>query len=212
MSSYINANFTKHIKKDINVIIECGSRDCEDAIKMLDYYNPNKIWSFECNPDSVKVCLENIKNYPKIELISKAVSNKNGTIDFYATDMEKSIDKNIGASSALYHRDNKNSFFQKKIEVESITLDSFVDENKIDKVDLLCLDLQGYEKFAIDGFLSNIKNVDYIISEFSEHSYYNGDILFNEYQSYLNEIGFELIEILSYGNFGDALFKNKNIN
>ena len=64
MSSYINANFTKHIKKDINVIIECGSRDCEDAIKMLDYYNPNKIWSFECNPDSVKVCLENIKNYP----------------------------------------------------------------------------------------------------------------------------------------------------
>jgi len=212
MSIYTDSKFTKQIKGDINIIIECGSRDCEDAIKMLDYYNPSKIYSFECNADSVKVCLENIKNYPKIELIPKAVSNKNGFIDFYATDMEKSIDKNIGASSALYHRDNKNSFFQKKIEVESITLDSFVEENKIDNVDLLCLDLQGYEKFAIEGFLSNIKNVNYIISEVSYHSYYNGDILFDEYKSYLYEIGFELVETLFHGNFGDALFKNKKIN
>ena len=40
---YLDGPDQFNIKKDINVIIECGSRDCEDAIKMLDYYNPNKI-------------------------------------------------------------------------------------------------------------------------------------------------------------------------
>jgi FkbM family methyltransferase len=210
MSTYLNEKFTKHIK-DVNTIIECGSRDCIDAISMFEFYKPNKIYSFECNPESISTCLRNIINYPEIELIQKAVSDKDGQIDFYATDMEKSIDKNIGASSALYHRDNKVDFFQKKITVESITLDKFVENKKITNVDLLLLDLQGYEKHALTGFEKNIENVKYIISEISFQSYYNNDILFDEYRKYLDSVGFTIVEILNYGGFGDGLFINKKL-
>lgn len=211
MSTYLDNSFIKHIKKNIDIIIECGSRDCLDAIKMLEYFNPEKIYSFECNPESINNCLNNIKNYPEIELIPKAVSNINGCIDFYITDMDKSIDKNIGASSALYHLDNKTTFFQKKINVESTTLDTFIEEKKIDKINLLCLDLQGYEKIAIEGLSNNIDKVDYIISEISFQSYYINDTLFIDYNKYLNELGFELLETLNYGGFGDALYKNKKL-
>jgi len=209
-STYTDPKFTKHIKGEIRTILECGSRDCMDAIAMLSHYSPNIIYSFECNPDSIVVCEENIKEFEKIKLIKKAVSDNDGFIDFYATDMEKSIDKNIGASSALYHLDNKIDFIQKNIKVESIKMSSFIESEYIEEIDLLCLDLQGYERFVINGFDDHISKVKYIISEVSFKSYYENDLLFNDYVKLMDDKGFVLVDTISYGGFGDSLFKNKN--
>jgi FkbM family methyltransferase len=208
--TYINNIFTKHITEKIDIIFECGSRDAIDSLKMFDFYQPKKIFCFECNPDSVNVCRETIGENNNIILVNKAVSNNDGEIDFYVTDMDKSIDKNIGASSALLHLDNKESFFQKKITVDSITLKTFMEENNINNIDLLCLDLQGYEKIALEGLGDKIKNVKYIISEYANRSFYSGDILLEEYRTFLTSLGFDLIEVNNYGDFGDALFKNNN--
>jgi FkbM family methyltransferase len=208
--TYINNIFTKHITDKIDIIFECGSRDAIDSLKMFDFYQPKKIFCFECNPDSVNVCKETIGENNNIILVDKAVSNNDGEIDFYVTDMDKSIDKNIGASSALLHLDNKESFFQKKITVNSITLKTFMEENNINNIDLLCLDLQGYEKIALEGLGDKIKNVKYIISEYANRSFYSGDILLEDYQTFLTSLGFDLIEVNNYGDFGDALFKNNN--
>jgi FkbM family methyltransferase len=208
ISTYINPKFTKHITTKIDTIIECGSRDCLDAIEMLNFYKPKVIYSFECNPDSIKVCEANIVDYNTINLIKKAVSNTNDTITFYATDMEKSKDKNIGASSVLYHLDNKENFIQKEISVPAVRLDKFIFDNNIEEVDLLCFDLQGYERFAVEGMGDEIKKVKYIISEVSFRSFYNNDQLFNDYVKLLSSKGFQLVETMSYGDFGDSLFKN----
>jgi FkbM family methyltransferase len=208
--TYTNSIFTKHIKEKIDVIFECGSRDGIDSIKMFEFYKPQKIFCFECNPDSVKICEENLSNKKDIILTNKAVSNSNGEIYFYATDMDKSSDKNIGASSALLHLDNKESFFQKKITVDSVTLKSFMEENGIEYIDLLCMDLQGYEKIALEGLGEKIKNVKYIISEISFKSYYSGDVLFNDYKSFLEDLNFSLVEVMSFGGVGDALFINND--
>jgi FkbM family methyltransferase len=208
--TYINNIFTKHITEKIDIIFECGSRDAIDSLKMFDFYQPKKIFCFECNPDSVNVCRETIGENNNIILVNKAVSNNDGEIDFYVTDMDKSIDKNIGASSALLHLDNKESFFQKKITVDSITLKTFMEENNINNIDLLCLDLQGYEKIALEGLGDKIKNVKYIISEYANRSFYYGDILLEDYQTFLKSLGFDLIEVNNDGDFGDALFKNNN--
>ena len=206
MSTYTSDVFTKHINKNIKIIIECGSRDCLDAIEMLQVYKPDIIYSFECNPESIQICKQNIVNFDSIKLIEYAVGNINGPVTFYPTDMEKSLDKNIGASSMLYHRDNKIDFFQKKIEVNSIRLDKFFEDKTLDCPNILCLDLQGYEKFAIEGFGNRIKDINYIISEISHKSFYENDILYPEYINFLKESGFELIETDCYNE--NALFKN----
>ena len=209
MSSYTKIEFTQHINQKIDIVIECGSRDCNDAIEMLNYYKPSKIYSFECNPESIPVCRENIKNIPEIELIEFAVSDSCGFIDFYATDMEKSFDKNIGASSALCYR-NQTQYIQKKISVPATTLKQFVKDKNISNIDLLCLDLQGYEKIALDGLGEDIQKVKYIISEITFDSFYHNDILFDEYKTFLEKKQFQFIEKVSYDKFGDALFKNLN--
>lgn len=213
-SSYIK--FSQFINYKLNTILECGSRDCLDAIEMFKHYNPQIVYSFECNPESIQVCKQNIIDYPSIHLIEKALSDKDGEIDFYATDMEKSLDKNIGASSALVHSGGQTTFIQKKIKVPCVSLDAFYNEYKLNEIDLLCLDLQGYEKVALEGFRHNIHKVKYIISEVSFTNYYYGNVLFDEYRAFLNELNFDLVAVDPYEHFlykqhfADALFVNRS--
>ena len=65
-------------------------------------------------------------------------------------------------------------------------------------------------KNCIKGLGDKIKNVKYIISEYANRSFYSGDILLEEYRTFLTSLGFDLIEVNNYGDFGDALFKNNN--
>lgn len=217
MGSYMDSRFTNNIKKErISTIVECGSRDCVDAIALNDYYHPSIIYSFECNPESIAVCKKNIEGISNIKLIDKAVYNDNRVIDFYATDMEKSIDKNIGASSILYHRDNDKEFFQKKVQVEAIRLDSFMKQEDIDIIDLLCMDLQGAELIALKGLGDRIHHVRYIIVEVSFQSYYYGDRLFEDIDEYLVSRFFRRISQDAkvkdrHTGFANCLYKNKKL-
>lgn len=211
-SSYTQELFTKHIKHEIKTIIECGSRDCLDAIEMLKFYKADTIYSFECNPESIIICKENIKNYNNIKLIEYGVyDEETDDVTFFATDMEKSLDKNIGASSMLFHRDNEIEFIQKEIKIKTTTLDNFFMKNNINNIDLLCLDLQGVELNALKGCINNLNKVKYIITEISHRSYYHNDILFTEVDSFLEKNGFKLLELSDITGFGDALYVNKNI-
>ena len=38
----------------------------------------------------------------------------------------------------------------------------------------------------------------------------DGDVLFDDYKSFLEELNFSLVEVMSYGGFGDALFINND--
>jgi FkbM family methyltransferase len=209
--SYLHKRFVTGMKgSSIKIIIECGSRDCLDAIELNNYYHPKIIYSFECNPESIPICEKNIEGYPNIKLIKCAAYDKNGVVDFYATDMLKSTDKNIGASSLLFHRDNKKSFIQKRIQVEAIRLDTFIEQEQITKIDLLCMDLQGAEHFAIKGFGDKIRNVKFIISEVSFSSYYHGDKPYTTIITMLRDKGFEVVDwdTKRRVEFGNVLLKN----
>jgi FkbM family methyltransferase len=212
-STYLNTIFTDRIHKDsIKTIVECGSRDCLDAIELLNYYQPDVIYSFECNPESVLVCDKNIKEFSSIKLIPKAVCDVDEKVDFYATDMERSNDKNIGASSLLFHIDNEYDYIQKRIRVQGIRLDSFMKQEQIQTIDLLCLDLQGAEKIALEGLGDQLKNVRYIISEVSFSSYYYDNVLFTELTQILKDKGFIMTvcdhDFKTATTFGNALFEN----
>jgi len=203
-SSYLHKNFVKWIDKDsIKTIVECGSRDCFDAIALNEFYNPDIIYSFECNPESFLVCKKNIRGIDNIRLINKAVYNHDCPVVFYATDMDKSIDKNIGASSLLWHRDNENEFFQKEITVEGMRLDTFMENYNVENIDLLCMDLQGTEHIAIDSLGERIKDIKYIITEVTIRSHYKGDMLRGEMRRLLHSKGFRYRDYFS----GNILFE-----
>jgi len=228
-------NFLENIKKDnINVIFELGSRDLLDAFKLITYYEKSMIYSFECNPECLIECEENLslmKDYIKdrIILVKQAVSENNGDVSFYPFDVTKY--NNIGASSMLkidfsmrnhYDLDYNRPNPQKEIIVQGIRLDTFIESKNISNIDLLCIDLQGYELNALKSLGRYLLNVKYIITETSIQSTYTNGATFHELECFLKEFGFEYkcstiygyaypnLNITGYSEF-DALFINEKI-
>jgi len=190
-SDYLYEGFTRLIdKRSIHTIIECGSRDGLDTIALEEFFNPDVIYSFECNPESIPVCLGNIEGHEKILFSNMAVTNIDGRVKFYPTDMRKSPDKNIGASSLFRYT---RGLVQKEIEVEAVRLDTFMQLQNINHIDLLCMDLQGAEPLAIEGLGERIKDVAYIITEVCDKIFYEGEVPFQQFNDTLEKLGFECL-------------------
>lgn len=197
--------------KQVKTIFELGSRDLVDAIKLLNHFEDSKVYAFECNTDCLIECNKNYNNLEsdkmkRLFLINKAVSLVNGDVTFYPFDLQKY--DNMGSSSMLkidfslrnpndpdYNIPNP----QKEIIVNGIRLDTFIDENHITNIDLLCIDLQGYELNALKSLGKHLTKVKYIITECSIVSTYTNGATFTELNEYLNDYNFKYVSSNKFG-------------
>jgi len=204
---------------DVSVIFDVGSLHCLESIEFSKKYKNARIFAFEANPDSYRVCLENTKDIDNITVINQAVNDYNGTCTFYPINPEETetpwFDGNRGASS-LYKSngsyDHIERYVQNELEVPCIRLDTFCEENGIDRVDLMWMDLQGAELIALKSMGSLLSSVKVIHTELEMNPIYEGQCLFDNVNSFLEENNFEL----HYGDtnvqFGtDFIYLNNNV-
>ncbi len=109
-----------------------------------DINNNGKIFAFEPSKNTRKILVKNIEANNKKDIISvipKAVSNECGTSTFF--------DSKDNAYSSL--KDTKRKPINDEYEIETITLDQFIKENLIEKIDIMKIDVEGFETEVIEG-------------------------------------------------------------
>jgi FkbM family methyltransferase len=191
----IISNYIKDIK-EIRYIFDVGSRDCLESVYMSKIFNDAKIFAFECNPDTIPVCLKNIENEKNITLIPKAVNSYDGICKFYPVDLEKTNndwpDKNPGASSLSHFvKDSIHvGYVQKEIELECTTLKTVINHFKIPSVDLIWIDLQGAELIALKSLDAYLIETKFIYVEVSHTYIFEDQCSFDEIDNFLNDMGF----------------------
>ena len=84
-----------------------------------------------------------------INCYRKAVSNKDGIGEFYDDDEEHQ-------TSVIINLDRSDEKHLHRVEVETIKLDSFIEDNNIQKIDLIKMDVETHESEVIDGFSSHL--------------------------------------------------------
>ena len=186
-------------KNDVEVIFDIGACHALESVEFAKKYKNAKIFTFEANPNTYQICLENAKDYPSINLINKAVNDFDGVCKFYPIDKDKTIttweDGNQGASS-LYKAngayDAIEKYVQYEIEVPCIRIDTFCKKNNLDKIDVVWMDLQGAELKALKSMGSILDTVQVIHTELEMNPMYENQCLFNDVNQYLQESGFEL--------------------
>lgn len=188
---------------DGGAILELGSRDALDAIQIGRLFPKSPVVAFEANPESARICERNIAfaRARNVALIDKAVSDVDGTVEFFPFDADKY--DNVGSSSMMkidfvttrtegeadYDRENP----QYRITVESLRLDTFLRDRGIARVDLVLMDLQGAELLALRGMGDRLSEVSHIVSEASLRSTYVGGCSFDDLDRYLRGFGFKAI-------------------
>lgn len=162
-----------------------------------------QVYSFEPTVPIYQFLRQNIfiNNIKNINAVNKGLSDKN--IESY---ININTTGNVGASSIGIQTEN---YVKDKIHL--IKGDSFVDEFKIQKVDLIKIDVEGHELFAIKGLNNTIEKFRPIvimewvnnIEEFSNENALEN--LFQDYQVF--SIGFNFNNNLNRNNYLDRVLR-----
>jgi hypothetical protein len=96
--------------------------------------------------------------------------------------------------------------------IESITLDDFCEQEKIEKIDLMWLDMQGAEPSVLKNSITTLSKTRYLYTEVSLIETYENVLLYPQYKEFLEINNFEVVfEDLPHQDMGNVLFRNKNL-
>lgn len=212
INTYTKEQFTKHIKKDISTVFELGTRDGLFAKGIQDVFSPKELHLFECNPQAFTAIENNIANLTNVFFHKHAILDYDGEVTFYPINTEELLQ--LGSSSMFRCDPQSEPVCSQarlptlEITVPCKTLDTFCKEQNIDKVELICADIEGAEYLAFKD-QDILHTTDYIITEVQVHPDWKpGFPTIEDLERSLSKYGFKLKElVLTIPNMaGDALY------
>ena len=205
----------KNKLSNVHTIFEIGGHNGADTVILHKNFPNAIIHSFEANKDMCNKHLAKLRSN-NIKIINKAVGQSNGKVKFYV-DKNKRGDQ--GASSLLKSTPGYLRHYLKaeqEIEVESIRMEDYMKYNGIKKINLLWMDIEGYEYYVLNDSRHVLKNVQYIYLEVNFKYFRNHTVLFPQVNKLMSNLRFELIYKESQGSRrwgewqGNVLYRNKD--
>lgn len=191
------------------VIVDGGA--CVGSVTkvFLNAWPGSTVIAFEASRDLVvQLCRQYGKN-PRVTVHDKALSNRDGKISFNVT-------KYIGTASILTPSQQSRTYNGDKVtivkttEVACARLDTIAPH-----VDVLKLDIQGSEIYALEGSKGLFDKIKLILVEVMFYAAYDNEPLFGDINYFLTDNGFQLFNIYNMSThkngkltFGEALYIN----
>ena len=157
-----------YLKGKNGVVIDVGANQGGYCHQVISANEEMIIYAFEPHPVTFNILLSKIKNYKNVLPINKGMSGERGLLNLY------DYGGNDGSEHASLYKEVIGEIHGSQLisshEVELVTLDDFLEEKKISRVDLLKIDTEGNEFEVLRGGLNAIKQrkIKAIHFEFNE--------------------------------------------
>jgi FkbM family methyltransferase len=197
---------------DQRVIFDIGANRGDTAIKYSNLFPTAKVYAFEPFAETFIKLKDNVKDYSNINIYNFAISEKIGKTVFYSNKNEDTNSILSSSKIGLSSDEQVKTIGQTIVNTE--TIDSFCLNHKIEKIDILKMDIQGAELLALTGAIKLLeeKKIGLIYTETYFRRQYINQPLFHEISAFLAQYGYYLQDIYSpiYGNgsiaWCDAIF------
>jgi FkbM family methyltransferase len=195
-------------------ILDIGANMGEITEQLVQLYHPMFVGLVEPLPQMVAL-LEKKSLAPMQKVFPCALGRKEGkaTLNVLTSLTSSSLLEVTPGCDDLFHRSMERI---DTLEVPVRTLDWVFTECGLTDLDLLKVDVQGYEIEVFAGGIETLKRTRLIVTEVSFFEHYRGQPLFGQVYSKLREMGFELKATFGYSldDQGlplqcDALFINR---
>jgi FkbM family methyltransferase len=204
------SDIRQRITSDQPVIIDAGANVGSMTARFVSDYPRATIHAFEPNPEIAEQLAQRFAQHPQVHIYQKALGAENREIAFNV--LKRHSSSSILAPTLKNHQYHPGEMETKQqITVPMVRLDSVI----TDEVDLLKLDLQGYELEALKGCGEWIEHIKMITSEVEFIPLYEGQPLFSDIEAYLRQHGFFLLNLYELWTHtdgqltaGDAVFLN----
>ena len=163
-----------NLSKNIDLVLDVGAHKGESVKFFNKFLTIKKIISFEPNSS----CFRHLKKFKEkykilnLEIYNKGCGAKNEQKELNVLFESSSSTLNAINLNSKYLKLKKNFFLgfsngklYKKETIEIIRLDQFLINKKINHVDLLKIDTEGFEYSVLNGTGDIIKNINYILFE-----------------------------------------------
>lgn len=196
--------------RDPGVIFDVGANVGQTVVGLLGYFPRSDIYSFEPVPASIAVLKQRFGREPRLHLIEAALGDV------------------AGVASINTHRDSERDTFLASalasgaIEVPVLALDGFCDEHGIAAIDILKMDVQGWELEVLRGAnrMLSEQRINFVFGEVGFAASGGDAQPFSAFHAYMTEergfIFSGLYDQYRYGpekqfvSFGNALYCNPN--
>lgn len=172
--------------KNNGVFIEIGANDGKTGsftynLAEIGWYGIN----FEPVPRIYNLCCENHKHHKNVKNINIAIGASRSEVNILDAGTLSSIDKDtiqVYSTTPQFarHINNNNKYHTIKVE----TLNYMLEENQVSNIDLLVLDVEGYEENVLKGFsIEKYCPSIFIIEIGDQHpDFVNNEVMMNKYK------------------------------
>lgn len=198
------------------VFFDVGANDGHTSIPVAEQHPNTIVYSFEPIPELVNLINQKTQLLSNYKVYQKAVADYTGIAQFNVSTQE-----NWGCSSLLEFSPKLKTEWKnipgiynfeaiqytKKIQVDVITLKHFIEENKIQKIDWLHIDTQGYDLRVLKGLSEKIDIVlgGTMEAANKEDVLYLGQHTKEESIAFLQSKGFYITNIENNDPFGNEV-------
>lgn len=172
--------------KNLSLVVDIGANVGYFSKLIRELYPSSIIYSIEPVPETYQCLKLNFGNDKKTKTVNIALSDAEGMAKMTFNPNQPSVS----------HFDNKG-----KKEVIVDTLDRFVVKNKIKTIDLLKIDVEGFENLVLKGATKTLSKTKYLFMEITIEDNENYTISSLMSQLYSPEFNFQ---IMGFRNYGDT--------
>lgn len=193
-------------------VIEAGAAGGEDTVVFAAQWPLGKIYAFEPVPSAFARLSAAVGHLNNVKVFNEAISVSDGVVEMYISSRKTDPDA-TDSSSVLRPAEQLKEWpeiiFSEVHMANAVTLKTFVHRERLGSVDLLWLDMQGYELACLEASHDILEIVDRIYLEVSFRRFYKGTPLYPEVKRKLGKFGFRPELELVGPRGGNALFKKK---
>jgi FkbM family methyltransferase len=181
--------YRTYFGKAVDVIIDAGTRDGDDAAYLAEHLQPNVVVAVDANP----VAAENTRNkYPDFIVVDAALANFDGVTKF--TRIISDSKDFAGSSSISIYSDF--GMPTETIEVDLYRMDTLIKELRMESysLDVVKVDLEGYTYEFLEGMGELVTGVKLFHLETEKFLHHRGHKNWEQVKAFMNEKGFRLVD------------------
>ncbi|MFC0513367.1 FkbM family methyltransferase [Mucilaginibacter angelicae] len=198
-----------HLK--IKGIIHVGASDGQEA-ELYKSCGIARVFWIEAIPTVFERLCSRLEYFPGNRAFCACITDKDEEEIIF------NITNNNGESSSIFNLKNHKSYYPhikvvETIQLKTLKLDTLVEREELlidGQVNFIILDIQGAELLALEGFINNLKFIDYIYLEICIDEYYENGAKVKDINIFLEKQGFSFIaEQRTNMGWGDRLYIRK---
>ncbi|MBM3794758.1 MAG: FkbM family methyltransferase [Acidobacteria bacterium] len=180
--------------KNVGPVLDIGSNRGDWAEAVMEFCAPRSVLCFEPDPHLVVGLKNRFADRSSVRVIQAAVgaAKSTGVLNLSERPEFNSL---LTTSSPISGWYSSTAIAIGTASVEILPLDSVTQD--IDRISILKIDVQGFEKQVILGGTRTLKKTDYVLIEANFQRHYEGESSFFEIDALLQDFGFSLANISS---------------